>query len=129
MEKKLSSYKLICVFILTLVLGLGYYALLHINFKAVSGGFYLGMLFVSVCLVIIIVLHLVQMQRHKTVQHYLNLYFIWFKYVWMCFIFLGLCLIAFNPNLNLWKGIGAALFLDSALMLFADFYGSTIFKR
>lgn len=128
MEKQLSIYKLICVCILALVLGFGYYALMQINFKAVSNAFYLGMLSVSVGLVILIIFHLMQMQKGKDVPRYLRLYFNWFKYVWMCFTFLGLCLIAFNPNLNLWKGIGAALFLNSALMLFTDFYGNTIFK-
>ncbi len=128
MEKKLAIYKSLCFVVLVVVLILAYYALMHINFKAITWEFYLGIFGISMLFIFLIALHLWWMYYSKNSEIYFERYFNGSKYVWMVFVFLGICCIAFNPLLNFWKGIGAALFLISALLMFTDFYGSTLKK-
>lgn len=48
--------------------------------------------------------------------------FVIYRYVEMALMIIGLALIIMNKDVNFWKGVGAGLFAQAALMLIADYF-------
>jgi hypothetical protein len=131
MSQKLIYYRFAYFALLALLIALTTYDVFTINFKADTSDFYIGKLNGSLIFAIFIIYHVLRLRTKNALEKtmaYLEKYFTYAKYVFMVLVFVGVLLIAFNPSLNLWKGIGATCFLYASLLLFLDFYGASILK-
>jgi hypothetical protein len=127
----MRSYKIVCFVLLFLLIVMSTSVLFKINFRSYTSDFYAALFFILLLSLVFLIIHILLMtlkSRNDKRGIYLLKYFNYAKYIWMFSVLCGICFVAFNPYINLFKGIGAGLFLIGSIFLFLDIFGFSKYK-